>query len=95
MDDSVGQSGVQVGQVDAAVRTGGVAGFFGVNGESKVKNTKVGQGKPYTIFSENPKMDTSGMAGKPITYDLIIEYEPPTMPLSMMIASSPQGKSKK
>jgi hypothetical protein len=40
-----------------------------------VKPTK---NKPYTIYSDNPKMDTSGMAGKPQTME-IYEYKQPPM----------------
>ena len=35
--------------------------------------------KSYTIFSDNPKMDTSGMAGKPRPLPAPSPYEPPPM----------------
>jgi len=54
------------------------------------------QSKPYKVISENPKMDTSGMAGKPVDYsDMVIEFKPPPMPLSMMMAKSKETKPKK
>ena len=34
--------------------------------------------KPYTVFSDNEKMDTSGMAGKPRPM-LTFEWKPPVM----------------
>lgn len=40
-----------------------------------VKPTK---NKPYTIYSDNPKMDTSGMAGKTKEWK-ILEYKEPVM----------------
>lgn len=61
-----------------------------------MKQTKGKQGKPYTVISENPKMDTSGMAGKPMDYSmLMMEYTPPPMPLSMMMAKAKQTQPKK
>jgi hypothetical protein len=56
---------------------------------------KAGSTKPYKIFSENEKMDTSGMAGKPVQLDLFMDYEPPKMPLRMMMAQANETKSKK
>ncbi len=35
--------------------------------------------KSYTIFSDNPKMDTSGMAGKPKQWPEPRAYTPPPM----------------
>lgn len=40
-----------------------------------VKPTK---NKPYTIYSDNPKMDTSGMAGKTKEWKML-EYKEPVM----------------
>ena len=49
--------------------------------KAKVKN-----GKPYTIISQNEKMDTSGMAGKSMEYsDMMIEYKPPLMPVTKLV----------
>ena len=43
-------------------------------------------GKPYTIISQNEKMDTSGMANKPVDYsDMMVEYKMPPMPLCDMV----------
>jgi hypothetical protein len=39
---------------------------------------KVKHHKDYTIFSDNEKMDTSGLAGKPKEYKMS-EYKPPVM----------------
>jgi|Laugresp1bdmlbsn_1035097.scaffolds.fasta_scaffold69035_2 hypothetical protein len=47
--------------------------------KAKAKN-----GKPYTIISQNEKMDTSGMAGKPMEYGMM-EYKPPLMPVAKMV----------
>ena len=47
---------------------------------------KAKSGKPYTIISQNEKMDTSGMAGKPIEYSaMMAEYKPPLMPVAEMV----------
>lgn len=35
--------------------------------------------KSYTIFSDNPKLDTSGMAGKPRPMPELSTYTPPPM----------------
>ena len=52
--------------------------------------------KPYTIISENPKMDTSGMAGKPMDFSsMVMEYKAPPMPLSMMMAKAKETQPKK
>ena len=49
--------------------------------KAKAKN-----GKPYTIISQNEKMDTSGMAGKSMDYsDMMVEYKPPLMPVAKMV----------
>jgi hypothetical protein len=61
-----------------------------------MKPTKSKDGKPYKIISENPKMDTSGMAGKPMDYsDMVVEYKPPPMTLDMMMAKVGQAQRKK
>jgi hypothetical protein len=49
--------------------------------KAKAKNAK-----PYTIISQNEKMDTSGMAGKPMEYGMMeYEYKPPLMPVAKMV----------
>jgi hypothetical protein len=54
------------------------------------------QSKPYKIISENPKMDTSGMAGKPMDFsDMVVEYKAPPMPLSMMMGKCKETRAKK
>lgn len=50
-------------------------------------------GKPYTIMSENPKMDTSGMANKPVEFEMM-SYEPMKMPLGMMVSKHTAKKGK-
>jgi len=52
-------------------------------------------GKPYTRMSTNPKMDTSGLAEKPIPDEYyMIEFERPTMPLSMMVKEVTEKRMK-
>ena len=58
-----------------------------------MKTTNKKPTKPYTIMSENPKMDTSGMANKPVEFELM-EYEPMKMPLGMMVSKYSQKKGK-
>lgn len=52
--------------------------------------------KTYEIISENPKMDTSGMAGKPMPLEMY-EYElkMPTMNLHEMLEMRTKKESKK
>jgi hypothetical protein len=57
-----------------------------------MKKTK--SGKPYTIISENPKMDTSGMAGKPMELSMY-EFKMPTMSLNQMLSKLAQREMKK
>ena len=53
-------------------------------------------GKTHTIISENPKMDTSGMAGKPMDFsDMVMEYKAPAMPLRQMVEKFTEPKVKK
>jgi len=52
-------------------------------------------GKAYTIISENPKMDTSGMAGKPMEWDMAVEYTPPPMNLQQMMRKRAKAECKK
>ncbi len=52
-------------------------------------------GKAYEIISENPKMDTSGMAGKPMEYPAPREWTPPPMRLKDMMEKRERATSKK
>ena len=52
-------------------------------------------GKPYTRMSTNKKMDTSGLADKPMDYGYFeIEFARPTMPLSMMVKEVTEKRMK-
>ena len=52
--------------------------------------------KPYEIMSENPKMDTSGMAGKPMPMDMYTyEMKMPTMNLREMMETKAKKDSKR
>lgn len=51
-------------------------------------------GKPYTIYSENEKMDTSGMAGKPAPMP-VYTFKMPTMTLGDMMEVREMKLSKK
>jgi hypothetical protein len=47
-------------------------------------------------MSENPKMDTSGMANKPMDFsDMVYEYKTPTMPLQQIVQKVSEKKAKK
>lgn len=60
-----------------------------------MKTSKMKQGKPYTVISENEKMDTSGMANQPLNYiDMMVEYAPMKKPLSMMVREFSTKKGK-
>ena len=49
-----------------------------------------------TIISDNPKMDTSGMAGKPIPMDDFgIERKPPVMKFEDIRSRAPQMQPKR
>ena len=50
--------------------------------------------KSYTIISENPKMDTSGMAGKPAPLR-VYEFKMPTMSLGDMMEAREMKQAKK
>jgi len=53
-------------------------------------------GKAFEIISTNPKMDTSGMAGKPMDYSMMLEkYTPPPMTLEQMMEERERKTSKK
>lgn len=52
--------------------------------------------KPYVIFSENEKMDTSGMANKPMDFsEMVYEYSPPKMPVQQMVQKYSEKKGNK
>jgi hypothetical protein len=51
-------------------------------------------GKAYTIISENPKMDTSGMAGKSAPLR-VYEFKMPTMSLGEMMEVREMKQAKK
>lgn len=53
------------------------------------------QGKPYTRMSTNTKMDTSGLAEKPIPESYFeLEFKIPTMPLGMMVKEVTEKRMK-
>jgi hypothetical protein len=53
-------------------------------------------GKDYTVYSENPKMDTSGMAGKPMPMEMYTyELKMPTMNLNEMMRVKAKKEAKK
>lgn len=49
-----------------------------------MKGAKKQAGKSYEIISTNPKMDTSGMAGKPKQLEMYA-YVPPAMDIEDML----------
>jgi hypothetical protein len=52
--------------------------------------------KQYTIYSENPKMDTSGMAGKPVPMEMYTyELKLPSMNLREMMEMKAKKEAKK
>jgi len=50
--------------------------------------------KPFTVMSTNPKMDTSGMAGKPRPME-VYAYTPPPMSIDDMLEVQEYKTSKK
>jgi hypothetical protein len=59
-----------------------------------MKKSKSGKG--FTIYSENPKMDSSGMAGKPAPMEMYTyELEMPTMNLREMMKIKAAKESKR
>lgn len=50
--------------------------------------------KPYTILSDNPKMDTSGMAGKPKPME-VYAWTPPPMSIEDIMEEHEKKTSKK
>lgn len=52
--------------------------------------------KPYTIISDNPKLDTTGMAGKPMDYsDMVDGYKPLPMNIAQMMGKRKETQPKK
>lgn len=61
-----------------------------------MKDTKSKSGKAYEIISDNTKMDTSGMAGKPAPMEIYIgSYTPPPMTIEQMMAQKAMKEAKK
>ena len=52
-------------------------------------------GKSYEIISTNKKMDTSGMAGKPMEYPAPKAWTPPPMTLEQMMEKRENATAKK
>ena len=50
--------------------------------------------KPFTILSDNPKLDTSGMAGKPKPME-VYAYVPPSMSIDDIMEEHEKKTSKK
>jgi hypothetical protein len=50
--------------------------------------------KPYEIISDNPKMDTTGMAGKPAPME-DYKYVPPTITIKQMMEIREMKTNKK
>lgn len=50
--------------------------------------------KPFTILSDNPKMDTSGMAGKPRPME-VYAYTPPPMSIGDIMEEHEKKMAKK
>jgi len=50
--------------------------------------------KPYEVISENPKMDTSGMAGKPAPLR-VYEFKMPSMSLRDMMEQRERKAAKR
>ena len=59
-----------------------------------MKMPKSKAGKSYEIISTNPKMDTSGMAGKPKQYE-VYAYAPPAMDIEDMMEVREMKTNKK
>lgn len=52
------------------------------------------KGKPFTILSDNPKMDTSGMAGKPKPVE-VYSWTPPPMDIEDIMEEHEKKTNKK
>lgn len=51
-----------------------------------MKMSKSKSGKPFQVFSDNPKMDTSGLAGKPAPMEMyMVEYKMPPMTIDQIM----------
>ena len=60
-----------------------------------MKMSKSKASKSYEIISTNPKMDTSGMAGKPKEFEMMTMYKPPVMTIDDMLEAKEYKTSKK
>jgi hypothetical protein len=62
-----------------------------------MKMSKSKASKAYEIISTNPKMDTSGMAGKPKEFEMMsmMTYKPPVMTIGDMLEAKEYKTSKK
>jgi hypothetical protein len=61
-----------------------------------MKASKSKSGKAYEIISDNPKMDTSGMAGKPAPMDMyMVEFKMPPMTIGQMMERKATEGAKK
>lgn len=61
-----------------------------------MKMSKSKASKAYEIISTNPKMDTSGMAGKPKEFEMMsMMYKPPVMTIDDMLEVKEHKASKK
>jgi hypothetical protein len=61
-----------------------------------MKASKSKSGKAYEIISDNPKMDTSGMAGKPAPMDMyMVEFKMPPMTIGQMMEHKAMKEAKK
>ena len=52
-------------------------------------------GKSYKVFSDNPKMDTSGMAGKPKVMEMAYEWKPPAMRIEDIMEAQEKKDNKR
>ena len=51
-----------------------------------MKMSKSKSSKPFQVFSDNPKMDTSGLAGKPAPMEMYMaSYTPPPMTIEQIM----------
>lgn len=61
-----------------------------------MKMSKSKSGKPYEVISDNTKMDTSGMAGKPAPMEMyMVEYKMPPMTIGQMMEQKAMKEAKK
>jgi hypothetical protein len=52
-------------------------------------------GKPYTNYSDCKKLDTSGMAGKPVEVEFSVEYKMPEMTVRDMLEKREKKTNKR